>query len=345
MKTGKCLAIVAACIGLAGPAAAQVQVDQVAGAGLPAGQVMAPSVSGGAALFGTTFMLGDIINGWHLYDLVDPTNTDYTNGQLVFDSSLLGQDSSLGGQSTATACSPFCSVGQVTALDPSGSLFLTAYDKQSIFTKPGVYRVLWPNSFVLLAPKQGSGGGDAPTAVVFNPADGKTYYGGLNTGALRRITQPLVYPTDPQTIETFGNNPNGRPSRAMAIVNGDLYIAHDQGLAVVHNVANCSGDQNGCGNALVVKDGMQGQNHSGMVFDGTDHLYLAVVNTVWRYTISTGALVQVTTSSFTFCPNHTSMMMIDGHGDFWFGDDPSCGAQPDTGRLWRIPVTRLGFLS
>ena len=111
--------------------------------------------------------------------------------------------------------------------------------------------------------------------------------GFLKNGNIKRVTNPSVLnpSSQNQTVETVGSTPNGRSMRAMAFVGADLYVATDQGLAVVRNAGACFGNAGGCGNAVPVQDGFAGTAHVGLASDGVSKLYFSVNGSgVFRYT-------------------------------------------------------------
>jgi hypothetical protein len=182
-------------------------------------------------------------------------------------------------------------------------------------------------------------GGDLTTAVALGP-EGKLYVGFLKNGNVKRITNPAIENPTPQnqTVESVGGTPNGRPMRAMAFLGADLYLATDQGLAVIHNVAACVNNAGGCGNAAPVQDGLAGIAHVGLTTDGAGSVYFSAAGSVYRYTTADRRVVIVSTG-FAFADGHTNMLTLDPFGNLWVGDDPS--EVNFSGRLWRIPAARL----
>jgi hypothetical protein len=329
-------------------ALAQLSAVQVAGAGIPAGQVDAPSQPSSQALFGTTLMIGDVLNGWRDYvdascnanQFAQCTVDPNTSTQLVPDTTF--RRLQLGGQNPnpLLACGPFCQVGQVSALDASGTLFLTANDKGNggvlHQTQAGLYRIIFPTGFDQIGAKFGLGG-NGPTAVTVEVPGSTVLFGNLNNGSILRFHCAYSLFGDPcQSVETVGGNPNGAKSRGFALVGPDLYIAHEQGLARVRNVTACSNNQGGCGNAVPFNDGLQGQNHSGITTDGVDNLYMTVGSSVYQYTLSTNTKTLLSTG-YSFCAARTNLIYLSG-GSLWWGDDKTCGAKPGTGRLWRATL-------
>ena len=331
------------------PCSAQVIADLVAGPGIPSGNALAPHTPAGTVIIGENLWVGDEAQGLRHYVPVDPNNADPINtGQLVFDSN---PDWSIGGGS----CFVWCSVGQA-AQDGSSRAYVAVYDhakgQPGNPGGPGVWMVQFQPSFgqfdafaglSQVAPSFGLGG-DQPTAVALGP-DGKLYIGFLKNGNIKRVTNPSQSnPTSQsQTAEAVGGTPNGRSMRAMAFLGPDLYLATDQGLAVVRNAATCFNNSGGCGNAVPVQDGLAGAAHVALTTDGAGRVYVSVNGSVYRYTPVDGR-VETVASGFLFVKGHTNMLALDGFGNLWVGDDPSDGAFNFSGRLWRIPGSRLASI-
>jgi hypothetical protein len=70
-------------------------------------------------------------------------------------------------------------------------------------------------------------------------------------------------------------------------------------------------------------------------------VYFSANGTVHRYTPADGRVVTVA-SGFLFVDGHTNMLTLDGFGNLWVGDDPS--DVNFSGRLWRIPATRVASI-
>lgn len=346
MKATICAA--AACLASV-PCSAQVAADLVAGPGIPAGNLFAPHTPAGMVFIGSNLWAGDEAQGFRHYIPVDPNNPDPINtGQLMFDTD---PNWSVGGGS----CFIWCSVGQA-AQDGTARAYLAVYDhpkgQPGNVGGPGVWMLQFQpvfgqfNEFAGLSPlAQSFGlGGDLPTAVALGP-DAKLYVGFLKNGNIKRITNPaLDNPTSQnQIVESVGGTPNGRTMRAMAFLGADLYLATDQGLAVIHNAAACLNNQNGCGNAVPVLDGRAGSAHVGLATDGAGKVYFSVNGSVLRYTPGDGRVVTAAVG-FLFVNGHTNTLSMDGFGNLWVGDDPSDGAFNFSGRLWRIPASRLATI-
>ena len=330
---------------------AQVPADLAASSGIPAGNIFAPDTPAGMVIIGANVWVGDEAQGLRHYIPVDPNNVDPINtGQMMFDTNT---EWSMGG---GTACIPWCSVGQV-AQDGSSRAYVAVYDhaKGQPFQVggPGVWMVQFQSAFGNFSPFVGLSpvaaglglSGDQPTAVALGP-DGKLYVGFLKNGNIKRVTNPSVLnpSSQNQTVESVGGTPNGRPMRAMAFVGADLYVATDQGLAVVRNAGACIGNAGGCGNAVPVQDGFAGAAHVGLASDGVSKLYLSVNGAgVFRYTPADRRVVSVS-SGFAFVGGHTNTLTLDGFGNLWIGDDTSDGAFNFTGRLWRVPSALLASL-
>jgi hypothetical protein len=343
------LTCAAAALMLSVPGSAQVPADLVAGPGIPPGNNFAPHTPAGAVVIGENLWVGDEAQGLRHYIPIDPNNTDPINvGQLQFD---INPDFSLGGGS----CFLWCSVGQA-AQDGTSRAYLAVYDhpkgQPGNIGGPGVWMAQIQPVIGQFSPFEGVSplapglglGGDLPTAVALGP-DGKVYVGFLKNGNIKRITNPSQQNPTPQTqtVESVGGTPNGRTMRAMAFLGADLYLATDQGLAVIHNAAACVNNAGGCGNAIPVQDGHAGAAHVAVATDGAGKVYFSVNGSVWRYTPADGRVVMVATG-FLFVNGHTNTLALDGFGNLWIGDDPSDGALNLSGRLWRIPASRVASI-
>jgi len=334
-----------------------VQATQVAGFGLPSGDILAPNTPGGGVVIGGNFYSGDGAQGFRHWQPADPTNPDPINsGMLIFD---VDPSKSLGG---GTACIPICKVGQI-AYDGNLTAYIAAYDhpKGQPFglTNPGIHRVTLDgvNGFVtgdtLLAPTFGLAG-DLPTAVALGP-DGNLYVAFLKNGNVKRITNPSLFdpnndPNKTQVVQSVGGTPNGRSALGLAFIGPDLYVVHDQGLAVIRNAVALTPNgaflcQGGC-TATPITDGFAGISHVGITTDGINRLYLAINgHGVWRYTISSGAMTQISIGGlnpdlavnlFAFVGGHSNLLQLDRLGNLWIGDDISDGTVNFSGRIWRI---------
>jgi hypothetical protein len=325
------------------PGSAQVAPDLVAGPGIGAGPA-APKTPAGTVIIGNNLWVGDEAQGLRHYIPADPNNTDPLNtGQLQFDST---PNWSVGGGS----CALWCSVGQA-AQDGSTRAYLAVYDhtkgQPGNFGGGGIWMITFPSLaelnigvFWQASPVASSLGlsGDLPTAVALGP-EGKLYVGFLKNGNIKRVVNPSAPNGSPtQTVESVGGTPSGRPMRAMAFLGADLYIATDQGLAVVHNAATCIGNTGGCGNAAPVVDGLGSVAHVGLTTDGASKVYFSAAGSVYRYTPADKRVVLVSTG-FAFSDAHDNMLTLDPFGNLWVGDDPT--DFNFSGRLWRIPAASL----
>ncbi|HKE26768.1 MAG TPA: hypothetical protein VKB88_30660 [Bryobacteraceae bacterium] len=344
-----CAAIVALLPSI--PASAQVAADLVAGPGIGGPGPEAPHTPAGMVVIGSNVWFGDAAQGFRHYIPVDPNNIDPLNtGTLQFD---INTEFSIGGGS----CFLWCSVGQ-TAQDGSARAYLAVYDHpkgqpfnpggggvwkvefQPAFGNFGAFAGLSPVAFTLGL------SGDLPTAVALGP-DGKLYVGFLKSGNVKRVTNPSVEnpSSTNQTVESVGGTFQGRNMRAMAFLGPDLYLATDQGLDVIRNVANCINNSGGCGNAVRVQDGFSGSAHVGLTTDAAGKVYFSLgpAGTVYRYTPLDGRVVPVS-NGFLFVDGHTNALSLDPFGNLWVGDDPSDGAFNFSGRLWRIPASRVASI-
>lgn len=336
--------------------ATPVPAIQVAGFGLPPGQVAAPNTPGGGVVVGGNFWSGDGAQGFRHWTPADPSNPDPINsGTLVFDTDF---SKSIGG---GNLCFPFCQVGQI-AYDGNQTAYLVAYDhpKGNGATAPGVWRVTvdpvdgFIASSTQLVPSAGLAG-DNPTAIALGP-DGNLYVGFLKNGNIKRITNPLIDPfNDPtklQVVQSVGSSPSGRPVRSLAFVGRDLYLGSTENLSVIKN-AVATTCQGGC-NAVIIQDGFGGVGHVGLTADGINRLYLSIVGRgVWRYTVSSGAMTQIsigginpdlTVNLFAFVGGHSNLLQLDRIGNLWIGDDTSDGVANFSGRIWRISSGALSLV-
>jgi hypothetical protein len=241
------------------PTSAQVTADLVAAPGIGPGPT-APHTPAGVVIIGSNIRVGDAIQGFGHYIPVDPNSADPINtGQLMFDSNT---DWSIGGGS----CFIGCSVDQA-AQDGTSRAYLAVCDhlkgQPGNVGGPGIWMVQFQPVFSQFSPfaelspvAQRFGlGGDQTTATALG-ADGKLYIGFLRNGNIERITNPSIENPTSQTqmVESVESTPNGRSMRAMAFLGADLYVATDQGLAVVRNAATCLNNAGRCGNAVLVKE-------------------------------------------------------------------------------------------
>jgi len=346
---------------LAAPVYAQVTATQVAGFGIPPGQVDAPDQPSGLTIFGSIAMVCDSFNGCR--DYVDATcnATPFqacavdprTSTQLVPDTTFFAVQ--IGGHrgNPNADCGPGCMAGQPSALDPNGRQFFTFYDKGNggvlHQTAAGLYTGFFPGGAAPVGSRLGLGG-NRPAAVTIEtvgtqgpngPTGGTVLLVNLNNPNIVRVHCAYALDGDPcQSAETVGGNPAGAKSRGIVLVGPDAYTATEHGLARIRNVTSCSNNQNGCGNAVAVDDGLLGQVHTGIASDGGDNLYLTVGTSVYRYSISTGGPATQLSSGYSFCPSVPNMIVVVG-SDLYWGDDTSCGAQVGTGRLWRASLASL----
>lgn len=219
---------------------------------------------------------------------------------------------------------------------------------------------------VLIAPNQGLGG-LRPDATALGP-DGNLYVGSLNTGDIKRVTNPAA-DSSTQMVQTIGKSSLGKRVFGLAFVGNDLYLAETNGLTVIRNAtsSSCTG---GCQAVRVA--GTPNLETDAVVVSGPDTVYYAQANSVYRYTISTGAVVvyanagtltpdQATlvaqnqtasnfawgmncsgaTCPFAFPSGEPSGLSLDTQGNLYVGDDPGLAAgltNGPHGRVWEIPA-------
>lgn len=237
----------------------------------------------------------------------------------------------------------------------------------------GVWRFTYSSSTqrmtgypVQLAPNAGLGG-NRPDATALGP-DGSLYVGFLNTGDIKRVTNPSGDPST-QTVQTFGKSSLGKRVFGLAFVGNDLYLAETNGLTVIRNATSptCTG---GC--QAIRVSGTPNVETNAVVALGTDTVYYAQANSVYQDTLSTGAVAvyanagvltpdqaalvaQVpnasnyawamncsgTTCPFAFPSGEPSGLSVDAQGNLYVGDDPGLAAGlagGPRGRVWEIPA-------
>lgn len=213
-----------------------------------------------------------------------------------------------------------------------------------------------------IAPNAGLGG-LRPDATALGP-DGNLYVGSLNTGDIKRVTNPAGDPST-QIVQTIGKSSHGKRVFSLAFVGNDLYLAEANGLTVIRNATSptCTG---GC--QAVPVPGTVNVETDGIVFDGADTIYFAQANTVYRYTISTGAVVAYAnagtltpdqaaavapdpsiylwsmncsgnTCPFVFPGGQPTGLTLDAQGNLYVGEDPGAASGLNArGRIWEIPA-------
>ncbi len=337
----------------------QVVAVQRAGFGLPANQVAAPNTPGGGVVVGSFFYATDQVAGFRHYQAADPTNADPVNTGILQYDNAFDDGMNVGGNSL---CIPFCKTGQV-AYDGNQTVYVTAYDQAKgqpgSFTLPGVHRLLMDpvQGFVSwmgpLAQNAGLGG-NQPVAIALGP-DGNLYVGFQKSGNIVRIINPNPDPFNPnqaQTVQSVGTSPNGRPTRSLAFVGPDLYLATSDGLSVISNAIakTCTG---GC-NAVRISDGFSGADHVGLTTDGINRLYMSINGQgVFRFTINPQSTTLISTGgtnpggvfeTFAFVGGHTNMLFLDRLGNLWVGDDTGDGRLNFQGRLFYISAGQFASI-
>ena len=320
------------------PAHGQVVSQLRAARFYPPNMPNAPTTPGGGVVLGNRFWLCDGFESFLPLDPVDPANPDPVNTGLLF------PDQGLDLISFVPSC------GQV-ASDGNSIVYLADYTQPRGrgFYSGGVKRVLYQGSELIfvqdtIASTAGLAG-DNPTALALGP-DGNLYVGFLKNGNVKRIVGPATGLT--QAVQSVGGTPNGRPTRAMAFVGSDLYIANTAGLAVIRNAVSAA-CQGGC-NAVPVQDGFSGISHVGLTTDGINKLYMSINNQVWRYTISSGVSALISAGgvdpsgvnlSYLFEGGKTDLLQLDRLGNLWIGDDTGDGAVNFQGRIFYISAAAL----
>lgn len=330
------------CLGMAAfaalPSPGQITSQLRAARFYPPNMPNAPTTPGGGVILGNRFWLCDGFESFLPLDPIDPTNPDAVNTGLLF------PDQGLDLIAFVPSCGQVASDGNATAYladytQPRGRGFYTG----------GVKRILFQGSEIIfvqdtIASTAGLAG-DNPTALAMGP-DGNLYVGFLKNGNVKRIVGPATGTT--QAVQSVGGAPNGRPTRALAFVGPDLYIAGTGGLSVIRN-AVASTCQGGC-NAVPVQDGFNGVAHVGLTTDGINKLYMSLNNQVWRYTVSTGTSTLLSTGgedpsglamSYLFEGGKTNLLQLDRLGNLWIGDDTGDGAVNFKGRIFSISAAAL----
>jgi hypothetical protein len=76
-------------------------------------------------------------------------------------------------------------------------------------------------------------------------------------------------------------------------------------LAVYDHAKGQPGNPGGCGNAVLVQEGLVGTAHVALTTDGAGKVYFSVNGSVYRYTPADGHVVMVS-SGFLFVKGHTN---------------------------------------
>lgn len=329
-------------------ALAQVPSQVVAQTGIPAGNIFGPDNPAGFFSFGPDIWFGDMAQGWRHYAQIstDPLQYQFDDGNIF---PTFGTNWSIGG---GTDCTPFCSVGQ-TATRGTADVFLAVYDhltgKPGIIGGGGVYHVIMATNITLPAGVSPVGElltmapsklpGNQPTAIAWNPQDGKVYVGFLKAPSYVRITN-VDLDNSLQTVESVGTALNGQPVFGMAFNGADLYLATGDGLYVVFNVAFCNGNANNCGQPQLID--RNGGPAVAVVSDNNGNIYYAFANggLVKRYTPLTGKITQVD-SGYIFAGKNTAGLGFDSKGNLFVGDSPQPNELRNSGRVKFIKASDL----
>lgn len=225
---------------------------------------------------------------------------------------------------------------------------------QSVFTSGFMFDEQRP---AIVAPTAGLTG-LRPSSVAVGP-DGGLYVGSLNTGDIRRITNPGG-PVSAQVASTIGKTFKGGRVYSMAFVGADLYLAEKNGVTVIRNATSlaCTG---GCQATPV--SGIAAVETLALVSDGADTLAYIQGNSVLRYSVAArNATVLATTGTlgadqvptafarwytsdcngtdcpFAFNPGKPASLTLDGSGNLYVGDDADTFDANLFGRVWRVSL-------
>lgn len=225
---------------------------------------------------------------------------------------------------------------------------------------PATQRIV--DTGTIIAPTAGLGG-LRPDATALGP-DGNLYVGSLNTGDIKRVTNPAGDPST-QIVQTIGKSVQGKRVFGLTFVGNDLYLAETNGLTVIRDATStsCTG---GC--QAVHLPGAGTVETDALVTDGVDTIYYAQAGTVYRYALSTGAVTAYAnagtltpdqqalsdqnpnallwnmgcsgnTCLFVFPPGEPSTLTLDAQGNLYVGDDPGVASGLNVrGRIWEIPA-------
>lgn len=225
------------------------------------------------------------------------------------------------------------------ALSPSQPAFDAATNFVYVPDNSGRSRGVWRLTFdpvtqtvsnpVLLAPDAGLGG-RRPTATALG-ADGKLYIGFSKSGDIVRITDPGGDPLL-QKEEKFGQSSDGRTVYGLAFVGSDLYLAET--TAVTRIVGG-----------IAIPAPITATEPRAITSDGSDWIFVADTHAekskILRFSVSAniqdiyaneGVFPDGTTTPFKFVPG----LVLDPMGTLFISDDPTRGAQPAQGRMWRV---------
>jgi hypothetical protein len=277
----------------------------------------------------------DTTNAIHLP--ISPTTTPATCGQVAYD-----------GKGTAYVTQAVVDT-KVTPSVSRGVLRVPVDPQTGAITGPGTY----------IATTAGLDG-NQPTGAALGP-DGNLYVAFLKNGNIKRIVNPGIGTT--QVVQSVGNTPQGHPGRALAFVGPDLFIGSVDAFSVILNAISpaCTG---GC-NAVALTDGFAGVPHTGMAYDGAEHLYFAIAGNpllpgssqVWRLSLTSGqGLYQfvaqggadrngANASNFAFVAGKTNLLALDASGNLMIGDDTSNATAVGAGRLWTVSATALAGIT
>jgi hypothetical protein len=191
----------------------------------------------------------------------------------------------------------------------------------------------------LLAPNCGVGG-NLPWASALGP-DGNLYLGFKKTGNIVRINHPAGF-TQCSDVQVIGNSADGRLSFALAFMGSDLWEADGRGLGVIPNAPACATAGAGTCNAVGVFTGNPALPNA-LASDQTNHvLYVGDPSNIYALNLA-GAPGTATISTYATGFQFVFGLAVDpttvaaGQAPLIYaGDDPSRGAIPGAGRIFKV---------
>ncbi len=370
----KYLLAAVAVFGFVGPAVAQVPATQIAGN--PVAPRIWPTNPSWVLIVGNNGWIAQDSDGGGaeaggvggFADFRFPNTGDPRTDIWVYDGST---DDSIG---INALCVPGCKAGQGW-FDGATTIFLPFSDKQrgqpGSITNPGVYKIVittvagFGTFFEAepIATNPGGGGssplgGGAPSAVTFNPTDGRLYVVNAANGNLETVDNPFGFNNQttgllPQTIRTVGTTDKGRDAHAVTYAPSDkVYVGTTDGLDLFSNVSNCGPPASNCNptplTLTLVGAGapqvlQRGYGVSGISYHG-GYLYLLVnsIGAVVRYNPAT-EVTQLVKPGFTFPRDIPTAINFDDVGNLYVGSNPNEGINQN-GSMFRMLATDIAAL-